>query len=182
MSKYRTEKLNRKDNRRFLQAMMTDASLIFAGKSDKVTWKMRTWREKWQWCRASSLINENTQTSGVRDGTSLARGVARCTWSPTRLIFFVFLWRRSIQDLSVLRYPTGREIYGRRTVVIPEFSILAWQVLSNFESVQNVTDITDGSVSIAISCCLANAIIFCLSHCLQNNSHTCTAVYPLGRT
>jgi len=46
MSKYRTEKLNRKDNRRFLQAMMTDASLIFAGKSDKVTWKMRTWREK----------------------------------------------------------------------------------------------------------------------------------------
>jgi hypothetical protein len=121
VSKCRTEKLNRKGNRRFLQAMMTDASLIFAGKSDKVTWKMRTWREKWQWCRASSLINENTQTSGVGDGTSLARGVARCTWTPTRLIFFVFLRRRNIQDLSVLRYSTGREIYGKSAVVIPEF-------------------------------------------------------------
>ena len=34
---------------------------------------------------ASSLINENTQTSGVRDGTSLVRGAAECTLSETGL-------------------------------------------------------------------------------------------------
>ena len=39
--------------------------------------------------------------------------------------------------------------------------------MSNFEKVQNVTDITNGSVSTVISYWLANAIILCLGHCLR---------------
>jgi hypothetical protein len=87
--------------RALYRRFMTDRSLIFAGKSDKVTRKMRTWREKWLWCRSSSLINENSQASGVWRRSRGSTGAARC--KPQAGDTRRYGWRRTA-DLYVTQY------------------------------------------------------------------------------